>query len=536
MPFLLSRTDSTSHRRRSSRVRWVTVSAVATMVALAGLSAVGVPAGATTSPPAPKPPVTVSAYWSVASDGGVFAFGGVHFYGSTGNIQLNKPMVGMAATSPTDSAGYREVATDGGIFAYGDAGFYGSTGNITLNKPIVGMAATADGKGYWLVASDGGLFAFGDAGFFGSMGDKHLNQPIVGMSATADNQGYWLVASDGGVFAFGDAGFHGSTGNLTLQKPVVAMASTHDQAGYWMVASDGGVFAFGDAGFYGSLGAVPQSRPIVSMAATADGKGYWFTNNNGAVTAFGDATYWGSAPQVLTRPVVGMTEGTGDGSFTGSSYPSGSYGYDISNYQCNNNPPAPHTIGIVQVTGASFASLNPCLVDQAKWAGGGLNLYAFVTYGEATTSGDPSCAAALAPNACNYGFNAGVDAYTKAAASGINTAVPWWLDIEGYTLAGVLPWSTNTAANSSLVQGYLDALHSRGLNSVGIYTSPLTWSTIVGHYSPSTPLWLAWYTGNPQANCATGVAYAAAHGSYLPTGALQITQYGADTYDNDYAC
>ena len=100
MPFLLSRTDSTSHSSRSSRVRWATISAVATVAALAGLGAVGIPAGASTSPPAPKPPVTVSAYWSVASDGGVFAFGGVHFYGSTGNIHLNKPMVGMAATSP----------------------------------------------------------------------------------------------------------------------------------------------------------------------------------------------------------------------------------------------------------------------------------------------------------------------------------------------------------------------------------------------------------------------------------------------------
>ena len=38
-----------------------------------------------------------------------------------------------------------EAAADGGVFAYGNAGFYGSTGAITLNKPIVGMAATSDG-------------------------------------------------------------------------------------------------------------------------------------------------------------------------------------------------------------------------------------------------------------------------------------------------------------------------------------------------------------------------------------------------------
>ena len=96
------------------------------------------------------------------------------------------------------------------MFAFGDAGFYGSTGNIALNQPIVGMASTPDGHGYWLVARDGGVFSFGDAGFYGSTGDITLRQPIVGLSRTVDARGYWLVAQDGGVFAFGDAGFYGS--------------------------------------------------------------------------------------------------------------------------------------------------------------------------------------------------------------------------------------------------------------------------------------------------------------------------------------
>ena len=51
---------------------------------------------------------------------------------------------------------------------FGDARFHGSTGNIALNSPVVGMASAAGGNGYWLVASDGGLFSFGDARFFGS--------------------------------------------------------------------------------------------------------------------------------------------------------------------------------------------------------------------------------------------------------------------------------------------------------------------------------------------------------------------------------
>ena len=196
------------------------------------------------------------------------------------------------------------------------------------------MAAAPNGAGYWLVASDGGIFAFGNAPFYGSMGGQHLNQPIVGMAATPDGRRLLAGGRRRRHLLFGDAHFYGSTGNIHLNQPIVGMTATQDGGGYWFTASDGGVFAFGDAEFYGSLGAVPQSRPIVAITGTADSGGYWFANNNGAVTAYGDATYWGSAPQVLNRPIVGMAQATGSGNFTGSSYPSGSFGYDISNFQC----------------------------------------------------------------------------------------------------------------------------------------------------------------------------------------------------------
>ncbi len=245
-------------------------------------------------------------YTLVATDGGVFTFGTASFHGSTGDLTLNRPIVGMAATP--DGKGYWLVASDGGIFAFGDAVFYGSTGDLTLNRPIVGMAATPDGKGYWLVASDGGIFAFGDAVFHGSTGNITLNRPIVGMAATPDGKGYWLVASDGGTFAFGDAVFHGSTGNITLNRPIVGMAATPGGKGYWLVASDGGIFAFGDAAFYGSTGDITLNRPIGGMAATPDGKGYWLVASDGGIFAYGDAAFQGSTGNiVLNRPIVGMS-------------------------------------------------------------------------------------------------------------------------------------------------------------------------------------------------------------------------------------
>ena len=78
--------------------------------------------------------------------------------------------------------GYRFVASDGGIFSFGGAPFYGSMGGRRLNAPIVGMASTPSGGGYWFVASDGGIFSFGNAKFYGSMGGKRLNAPIAGMA------------------------------------------------------------------------------------------------------------------------------------------------------------------------------------------------------------------------------------------------------------------------------------------------------------------------------------------------------------------
>jgi hypothetical protein len=245
-------------------------------------------------------------YRFVASDGGVFDFGDASFWGSTGGITLNKPVVGMASTPST--SGYWLVASDGGIFSYGDAQFRGSMGGRPLNQPIVGMASTPNGGGYWLVAADGGIFGFGNANFFGSTGSMHLNRPIVGMASTPDGAGYWLVASDGGIFAYGDAQFYGSTGSLVLNSPIVGMAAGPGGAGYWLVASDGGIFAYGSAQFYGSAGSLHLNQPVVGMAATPDTNGYWLVAADGGVFTYGDAKFFGSTGSIhLNKPIVGMS-------------------------------------------------------------------------------------------------------------------------------------------------------------------------------------------------------------------------------------
>jgi photosystem II stability/assembly factor-like uncharacterized protein len=249
---------------------------------------------------------TGAGYWLVASDGGIFSFGDAAFQGSTGNLKLNKPIIGMAATP--SGTGYWLVASDGGIFSFGDAAFLGSTGDIKLNRPIVGMAATPSGTGYWLVASDGGIFSFGDAAFQGSTGALKLSSPVVGMAATPSGAGYWLVARDGGIFAFGDAKFFDSAGGKPLASPIMAMASTPTGLGYWLVASDGGIFAFGDAKSQGAASGKALAQPVVSMSATPSGAGYWLVASDGGIFAFGDAAFFGSTGAMkLNQPIVGMT-------------------------------------------------------------------------------------------------------------------------------------------------------------------------------------------------------------------------------------
>ncbi|MCU1487806.1 MAG: hypothetical protein JWN67_4552 [Actinomycetia bacterium] len=233
----------------------------------------------------------------VSAVGGAYAFGTATFRGSASRAA--RPVVGVASAGAT---AYWMVATDGGVFGFGGARFFGSTGGRPLNRPIVGMASTPTHAGYWLVASDGGIFSFGDARFYGSTGAIRLNRPIVGLAATPSGRGYWLVASDGGIFSFGDARFAGSTGSLALRSPIVGMAVASPTA-YWLVAADGGVFAFGGAPFHGSAaGATPA--PVVGMASGSGG--YWLATRDGHLLAFGGVVDDGSIHPIPASPIVGV--------------------------------------------------------------------------------------------------------------------------------------------------------------------------------------------------------------------------------------
>ncbi|MGH8976308.1 MAG: Calx-beta domain-containing protein, partial [Acidimicrobiia bacterium] len=64
------------------------------------------------------------------------------------NVLLDRAKaVGTIVDNEPEGQGYWFVASDGGIFAYADSKFYGSTGSVRLNQPVVGMSRTASGQG-----------------------------------------------------------------------------------------------------------------------------------------------------------------------------------------------------------------------------------------------------------------------------------------------------------------------------------------------------------------------------------------------------
>jgi hypothetical protein len=251
-------------------------------------------------------PTAAQGYWLVARDGGIFSYNRP-FFGSTGSIKLNEPIVGMATTN--DENGYWMVGADGGIFAFGDAVYGGSLpGKHVSVSNIVAIVSDPSTDGYYEIGSDGSVWNFnapqlGDLPFFGF----HVND-IVGGAMTPDNKGMYLVGANGKVYVMlGDGAFQGDASGLPLNAPIVSMAVDPVTGGYWLVGKDGGVFSYG-APFYGSTGSLRLNQPVITMASTGDGAGYWFTALDGGVFSYGDAQFWGSTGSIhLNQPVIGMS-------------------------------------------------------------------------------------------------------------------------------------------------------------------------------------------------------------------------------------
>jgi hypothetical protein len=120
-------------------------------------------------------------------------------------MTLNAPVTDLA---PTPSGrGYWLTAMDGGVFTFGDGRFYGSTGSMTLNEPVVSIAAQPN-RGYWLVALDGGVFTFGDPLFHGSLpATDYAHHTGARVRSSADGRGYHIATREGRIMPFGAASY-----------------------------------------------------------------------------------------------------------------------------------------------------------------------------------------------------------------------------------------------------------------------------------------------------------------------------------------
>lgn len=93
-----------------------------------------------------------------------------------------------AVVAHPSGKGYWTVAQDGGVFAFGEAPPLGAHdpvpgANLKPGHLVVDAAATPTGNGLWLTASDGAIFALGDAGYLGSIPGLHVLPSSQGLSA-----------------------------------------------------------------------------------------------------------------------------------------------------------------------------------------------------------------------------------------------------------------------------------------------------------------------------------------------------------------
>lgn len=470
------------------------------------------------------------AYDLITSEGDVQPFGGAGFFGS--RVSQNAPTAIVAAASSPYGLGYWLAARSGSIFPYGDAANYGSPRAEHLGFRVRAFGPTADQQGYWAVSAFGKVANFGDAPYCGSATGLSSSNQIAAVAGMPGNGGYLLATTTGEVLPFGDAVDLSKAYRVASNDRLVAIATTPDGGGYWLVTARGEVTAFGDARTFGSLAHRRHSGSIISFAPSPDGAGYLLATSTGRVYPFGDAVFLGSDAHNPPRRKTSIVAIVPTLATTTARYvplPHEAMGYDVSNYQCQKGHlhdlgrhlPRTSQVSVIEVAGWLAGAYNPCLQAAAAWAsktaratGASYELYLFLNApsSDATSArqdaNGPRGPCASAPprrkatcRAYNYGYNGARAALAYATGLGVH-AVIWWVDIENATLshsafsnyaAGQF-WSGSRALNADTVQGAFDALRGAGIE-VGIYSSSLQYSKIVGRFAPKgagrVPLWIA---------------------------------------------
>lgn len=120
------------------------------------------------------------------------------------NTKMKIIPVGEIGRTPVlADEGYYLWSSGGGVYAFANAPFFGAPASLQLNAPIVGMAAVSEG--YYMLGEDGGIFAYGPgAKYYGNILDHVNANNIIALGIMAFNGGYFILDSRGELHPFGD--------------------------------------------------------------------------------------------------------------------------------------------------------------------------------------------------------------------------------------------------------------------------------------------------------------------------------------------
>jgi hypothetical protein len=189
-------------------------------------------------------------------------------------------------------------------------------------------------------------------------------------------------------------------------------------------------------------------------------------------------------------------------------------GFDVSYPQCGSVLPTAADFAVVGVDGGRPFDVNACLADQVAWA------HQFGRPAYYVNSANPGpklsdhwpigqrkpqvCSRAKPDSAAcafDYGVNAAKDAFARARAAALSVGAPdvrrstWWLDVETHNTWESLEYGERPKYlrnDTAVLAGMTRALHRRGVDVVGVYSSRHQWDRITGGASlDRAPVWYA---------------------------------------------
>ena len=264
-------------------------------------------------------------------------------------------------------------------------------------------------------------------------------------------------------------------------------------------------------------------------------------------------------PIVAVLVVAGGVVAAGSASAATTTPAATSLGYDVSFPQCGGSLPTSPGFAVVGVNDGRPYTTNPCLATELQWANTSLaGAPAFYvntaqpgpTNNTAWPTGQqsPQVCTGGDSTACSYdfGWNAAQQSFQGAVAaealdgatspSSAAAAAPWWLDVEtGNSWESTATANPSTASflnDQATVQGEIAYLDSAGATSVGIYSTPTQWATLMGSTGSTFAATAVWLPGF----ATLAAAQVGCTATSFTGGRVAMIQYPSGGLDGDYQC